>query len=193
MSLATHEPEEAAERAYETAYTAVVFDKATPVLDESFATASARRNAVVELLLNNHDEVPAEDVAEILIPFGGANADEALRQVIWLYADYGVDVHLGEHLRDVGPAVLYSAFTDYGDGTTFVEHYGSRGERLKELRQRAANLSEGYPIEFFDNADETTCRNVIEARLDPTNGRLHLFDARRQDEGGVYVTYAQEA
>lgn len=176
------------ERAYENAYTAVVFDKGVPVLDESYATESERRNAVVELLLTNHDEVPAEDVAAILTPFGGADADEALRQVIWLYADYGVDVHLAAHVRDVGPAVLYTAFTDYGDGNTFVEHYGSRDERRTELRQRAANLAEGYPVEFFDNADEDTCKKVIEYHLASAKGRLHLFDARRQDVGGVYMS-----
>jgi hypothetical protein len=192
MTLNTIEPGEAPERAYETAYTAVVFYNAAAVLDESFTNPSERRSAVVDLLLENHDEVSAEDVAEILIPFGGANADVALAEVIALYADYGVDVHLGEHRRDVGPAVLYSAFTDYGDGTTLAEHYGSRNERLKELRQRAANLSEGYPAEFFDNADEETCKNVIESALITTNGRLHLFDAKRQDEGGAYITYAKE-
>jgi hypothetical protein len=193
MALTTLEPEEAPERAYEPAYTAVVFDNAAAVLDESYATKSDRRNAVVELLLTNHDEVPAEDVAAILMPFGGANADVALAEVAGLYAEYGVDVHLGEHLRDVGPAVLYSAFTDYGDGTTFAEHFGSRGQRLKELRQRAANISEGYPGEFFDNADELTCKKIIELALTPTNGRIHLFDARRQDVGGAYITHTSEA
>ncbi|MCI4659623.1 hypothetical protein [Cryobacterium zhongshanensis] len=180
-------------RVYETAYTAVVFDDLEAVLDESYATKSERRDAVVGLLLVNHDEVPRFFVDDILVPFGGANADVALAQVVELYSECGVDVHLGEHLRDAGPAVLYSAFTDYGDGTTFAEHYGSRGERLKELRQRAANLAEGYPGEFFDNADEETCKKVIEYHLAPTNGRLHLFDAKRQDVGDVYITHAPEA
>lgn len=188
MTLAILELKEAPARAYATAYTAVVIDDATVVLDGSYDTPSARRDAVVELLLANHDEVPAEDVAEILAPFGGANADAALAKVVWLYAEHGVDVHLGEHQRDVGPAVLYTAFTDYGDGTIWAEHYGSRDDRLSELRQRAANFADGYPVEFFDNADEETCKKVIEFALTPTNGRLHLFDAERLAVGDVYVT-----
>lgn len=181
------------ERFYETEYTAVVFEKGSPVSSDAYPTESDRRNAVVGILLTTYEEVSAEAVAQILDPFGGANADEALRQVLRLYAEFGVDAHLGEHLRDVGPAALYTAFTDYGDGSTFVEHYASRQERLTELRQRAANLAEGYPVEFFDNADETTCKKVIEYALMPTNGRLHLFDAQRQDVGGTYTSYNSES
>lgn len=189
----TRDMHEAPERAFEKTYTAVLFHNASPVLDESHPTESERRNAVVELLQNKFDEVPAEAVSEILDRFGGANADEALRQVIRLYADFGVDVHLGEHLRDVGPATLYTAFTDYGDGTTFVEHYGSRQERLTELRRRAANFAEDKPAGFFDSAGETACQKIIETTLMPASGRLYLFDAQRQDVGGSYMSYRSES
>lgn len=188
MTLVAIELEEAPTRAFVPAYTAIVIDEAAVVLDHSYDTPSARRDAVVELLGANHDEVPTEDVEAILIPFGGANADVALAQVVGLYADYGVDVHLGEYLCDVGPLVLYSSFTDYGDGTTFVAHYASRDERLAELRQRAADFSEDYPMEFFDKADEETCKRLIEFALTPTRGHLHLFDAKRRDVGDSYVS-----
>lgn len=186
-------PNENPERAYETDYTAVVFYDGACVLDERYPTAAERRDDVVETLLANHDEVPAEEVAEILTSFGGASADEALGEVIALYADFSVDAHLGETQRDAGPAVLYSAFTDYGDGTTFVEHYGSGQERLAQLRLRAAHLADGYPAGFFDEADEATCKRLIEQSLVSTNGRLYLFDARRADVGGTYATYTSEA
>jgi hypothetical protein len=178
-------------RAFEVAFTAVVFDEGSAVLDESYATRSARRDAVVDVLLGNHDEVDEAIVQGILDPFGGADADATLAQITALYGDYGVDVHLGEHRRDVGPSVLYSAFTHYGDdNSTFVEHYGTRDDRLKVLRQRAADLAEGYPAEFFDNADEEACKKVIEYRLAPTNGQLFLFEAQREAEGGAYRSYS---
>lgn len=192
MSLTITGLPQASDRAYETTYTAVVVDDATVVLDESYDTESERRDAVVSLLRSNHDEVDEADIEAILAPYGGASADEALEQVVSLYADFGVDVHLGEHLRDVGPAVLYSAFTDYGDGTHFAEHYGSRDERLKELRLRAANISVGHPAEFFDNADELTCKQLLEFALTPTNGRVHLFEATREDVGGAYISRGKE-
>lgn len=190
MTLTILQPKARPERAYVTAYTAVVMDDAEVVLDDSYETPSARRDAVVKLLLANCNEVPVEDVAEILAPYGGANADDALAQVTCLYADYGIDVHLGEHQIDVGPAVLYTTFTDYGDGTTLIEHYGSRNERLTELRQRAANFADGYPLEFFDHADETTCKKVIEFALTPTRGRLFIIEADRADAGETYSGYA---
>jgi hypothetical protein len=185
--LVTAEPEEAStDRAFVPTYTAVVLDDATVVLDEQFENPSARRDAVVQLLLVNHDEVSAEEVDEILAPFGGANADEALRQVVALYAGYGVDVHLGEYQRDAGPAVLYTTFTDYGDGKTAIEHYPTREARLQELRQRAANLSEGYTAAFFDTADEETCKKHIEFALTPSRGRVFILEANRHDEGESY-------
>jgi hypothetical protein len=195
MSLSTLEREAAPIRAFETEYTAVVIYGPEVVLDESYPHQSARRDAIVELLLANHDQVSKQDVDAILAPYGGAGADAALAEVFGLFFQYepDLDMHLGERQRDVGPAVLYSAYTEYGDGTTVAEHYGSRDERLQQLRQRAANVAEGYPLEFFQNADETTCQKVIEYMLRPTNGRLHLFDAKRQAEGDAYITRNQEA
>ena len=181
MPITTLNAEDASQRAFAMAYTAIVFDDGSPVLDEVYPTPHARRDAVVELLLTNHDEVPATNITAILAGFGGAAADTALQQIAWLYAEYHVDLHLGERLVDVGPSVLYTAFTDYGDGTTFAEHYGDRDERLAELRQRATNLAESYPLEFFTTADEEVCRKAIEFHLVAANGRLHLFDAQRQD------------
>ena len=187
MYLVTDEPEGAiTDRAFVPTYTAVVLDDAAIVLDEQFDNPSARRDAVVQLLLVNHDEVSEDEVNEILEPFGGANADEALRQVVALYAGFGIDVRLGEYQRDAGPVVLYTTFTDYGDGKTAIEHYPTREARLKELRQRAVNLSEGYGADFFDTADEETCKKHIEFSLTPLRARVFIVEAYRHDEGETY-------
>lgn len=178
-------------RAYVPAFTAVMIDDAQVVLDESFDTASARRDAVIETILANHDEITTEEVEAILAPFGGANADAALSEVLALLSEAGapVDVHLGEHQRDVGPVVLYTTFTDYGDGSTYIEHYGSRDDRLVQLRQRALNVAVGYPQEFFQNADEETCKKVIEGAIAPGGGRLFLLDAERHAAGEAYESF----
>jgi len=190
MTLTAIATEPTPTRAFETAYTAVVFDDQTAVLDESYPTAAARQTAIIDLLLANHDEIASQDVVEVLAPFGGADADTALKRVFALYSNMGVaiDAHLAEHQRDVGPAVLYSSFTDYGDGITVAEHYGTREERLVELRQRASMLADDYELEFFQTADETICKQLIEYALRPTQGRLYLFEAKRQDVGGVYLS-----
>jgi hypothetical protein len=193
FSAPENDPENDPERAYELVYTAVIFYDNETVLDEVYATASARRDAVIAVLGSNHDEIEPEEIEAILGPFGGADATTALGQVISLYADYDINVHLGEVTRDVGPAFLYTSFTEYGDGTTFVEHYGSRDERLTELRLRAMHLDDGSPVEFFDNANEATCKDTIEERLTPFGGRLHLFDAQRQDVDGAYMSFATHA
>ncbi|MFF2053842.1 hypothetical protein ACFVU2_19715 [Leifsonia sp. NPDC058194] len=191
MNIDTPEPPAPA-RAYAPAFNAVMIDDAQVVLDESFDTASARRDALIETILANHDEITTDEVEEILAPLGGANADAALGEVLALLNEAGVpvDVHLAEHQRDVGPAVLYTTFTDYGDGSTYVEHYGSRDDRLLQLRQRALNVAIGYPSEFFQNADEETCKKVIEGALAPGGGRIFLLDAERHAAGEAYESFA---
>jgi len=184
--------DDGAARHHTPTFTAVVVDGATVVLDEQFENRSARRDAIVQLLLVNHDEVSEAEVEDILAPFGGANADEALSRVTALYAGYGVDVHLGEYQRDAGPAVLYTSFTDYGDGTTFIDHHPSRKARLKMLRQRAADLTEHLDGSFFDTADEETCRRYIEFALTPTRGRVWLTEAARHSDEEVYSGHTGE-
>jgi len=180
---------ETPERAYETEYTALVVDDEQVVLDERYDNPSARLTAIVELMLANHDEVAHQDVNDVLAPFGGANPDVALAAVMALYANWGVDVdvHLSEHQRDVGPAVLYTSLTDYGDGALYIEHFPSAADRLKELRQRAANVDVTRPAAFFDDADEETCKLAIEYALMPTRGRIYLLEAKREAAGEVYV------
>lgn len=191
MNIETPEPPTPT-RAYAPTFTAVMIDDTQVVLDESFDTAAARRDALIETILANHDEITTEEVEEILAPFGGANADVALGEVLALLNEVGVpvDVHLAEHQRDVGPTVLYTTFTDYGDGSTYVEHYGSRDDRLLQLRQRALNVAVGYPGEFFQNADEETCKKVIEGALAPGGGRIFLLDAERHAAGEAYESFA---
>lgn len=179
MSVATPEHDQASARTYVPEYTAVVVDDTAVVLDERFATAAERRDAVVALLIANHDEVPTAQVEEILADDTDENIDETLSEIASLYADFDVDVYLGTHRRDVGPTTLFTAFTDYGNGETFIEHYGSRDERLAQLRDRAAHAGPEYPDEFFQNADEETCRRIIETALSPTKGTVLLLEAVR--------------
>lgn len=180
---------EAPERAFTTEYAALVIDGDQVVLDERFDNPSARLTAVVDLMLTNHDEVAPQDVNEILAPYGGANPEAALAEVMALYANWGVDVdlHISEYQRDVGPAVLYTCLTDYGDGTMFIEHFPTASERLADLRQRAANVDTIRTGEFYDDADEEACRTAIEYALLSTRGRLYLLDAKREAVGEVYV------
>ena len=190
MSDTTIELEAAPTRTVVTEYSAVVLYGPSVVLDETFEHPSARRSAVVELLLANHDELAHQDINEILAPFGGANADEALRQVLEQYASHGVDVdvNLGERQRDLGPAVIYTTFTDYGDGTTTTVHVGSREQRLTDLRERASHLSV-HEESFFEDADEATCVDIIETALKPTRGRLLLMEAERRGSTDVWIGY----
>lgn len=187
MSLTTL-PANTPERAYETEYAVLVVDDEQVVLDERFDNPSARLTAIVELMLANHDEVAHQDVNDVLAPFGGANPDAALAQVMALYATCGVDVdlHLSEHQRDVGPAVLYTTLTDYGDGQLFIEHFPTAGERLRDLRQRAANVEPDREVDFGD-ADENACVTAIEFGLLPTKGRVHLLEASRQAAAEIYA------
>jgi hypothetical protein len=182
---------EVTQRALGNMYTAVVVDSSETVLNELFAEPHMRRDAIIELLMANHDEVSATDVEEILAPFGGAQADVALENVIELYIEAGVDidVYLGSHAIDAGPARLYSTFTEYGDGTSFVEHHSTKEDRLQELRDRVAGLITGFDTaeEITATATETSCQKFIESQLASTNGRVILFETLRQSDG-VYLS-----
>ncbi|ROR76007.1 hypothetical protein SAMN06295974_3847 [Plantibacter flavus] len=175
-------------RVYETAYRALVLDEEQVVLDASFEHASARRSAIVDLLLSNHDEVPSADVDDVRAPFGGADADAATAQVVALFVDAGADIncYLSEAQVDVGPLVMYSAFTDFGTGELSIEHYGTAEERLSALRDRAGIFTDDE--EYFLAADEETCSTAIEMALSPTRGRLYLVEATRDPADGSYCT-----
>ncbi len=83
--------------------------------------------------------------------------------------------------------MLYTAFTDYGDGSYWIEHYPTRATRLAELRQRAFNLNQGSSDDStFDHADEETCRRAIDGRLAGTGGRVILIQAVRHGEDESY-------
>lgn len=185
----TTPPAERSDRAFVTEYSAIVIDKAQVVLDERFENPSQRRTAIIELMLANHDEVAPQDVNEILDVYGGANADEAVIQVMALYASVGVDIdyRLGEYQRDVGPATIYTTLTDYGDGAMFIEHFPTAEDRLRDLRFRASNVDVIRPDDFFETADEDVCRAAIEYALLPTRGRIYLLEAKRHEHGEVYV------
>lgn len=79
-----------------TCYSATIVDGGELVLTELYPERWQRRNAVVELLDVNHDEVDAADVQAILDSFGGADPDQALARILALYADLGVNVYLAE-------------------------------------------------------------------------------------------------
>lgn len=177
------------ERAYSTVYSAIVVDDTVVVMDELFPNPSARRDAVVGLLTSNHDEVTTEEIESILAPFGGANADVALQLVLAAFQQAGasVDVVLNERQQDVGPAALFTTFTDYGDGTYVVEHYGSRQIRLDQLRIRAEAVATDYPDGHFDDADEESCRKALEYQVARNSGRVYLMDASRHAAADVYT------
>lgn len=188
MTLTVLERTATTDRVYVTEYRVLMMHGASVVLDAAFENPSARLTAIVDKLLEMHDEVASGDVAELLAPFGGANPEAALQLVIELYANHGVDVdlHCSEHARDAGPETLYTAFTEYGDGVTVVEHYPSAHQRLAELRLRAEHLSDTLPRSYFRTADEDACKAVIEHVLAPA--RLHLLQASRQAVGEVYIS-----
>lgn len=177
-------------------YAAVVDDDGAIVLDESYDTPSARRDAVIDLLLSNHDEVEQSAIDEILAPYGGANADSALALVVELFvnAHVNITVHLTERTQNDGPAKIYTAFTDHGDGNTVIEHYATQSARLAQLRLRAASVATAdYADNFFDDADEETCRKVLEYHVTANNGRVYLMDAARQEADYVFIGYRQAA
>ncbi|WP_311245275.1 MULTISPECIES: hypothetical protein [unclassified Microbacterium] len=176
-------------RAQKTVHSAVVIDETVVVLDETFETPAARRSAIVDLLLANHDEVTPEDVVEILAPYGGADADSALVEVVNEYVQVGVDitVHLGTRQLDAGPASLFTVLTDYGDGTTTITHHPSHDGLLQELRTRAAEITGPDSEDQFAAADEKTCIAAIGRNLVQTGGRLYVMSANRQDEGETYT------
>lgn len=177
-------------RATKTVHSVVVVDEGTIVLDETFDTPSARRAAVADLMIQNHDELASQDVVEIMAPFGGADADTALELVIDAYASVGVDVtvHLGTRTQDIGPAELFTVLTDYGDGAIVTTHYPTRELRMTELRSRAAEIAhDHYPADFFSDADEETCRKAIEYHVAGRKGRVYLVDAARQAVDDIFT------
>ena len=179
---------EAAERRSRTVFSAAVAHEGAIVLNEAFATAHERRDAVVEHLRVNHDEVESETVALVLDRFGGASPDTAAEAVFALYEESvmgQLSLSLGESELDDGPAVLYGTLTDYGDGTIAAEAQGSAEERLDALRDRAGQFYEDLSGEELpENTDETFLVHVMNTLfLDPTKGRAQLFEMRRRDEG----------
>lgn len=181
MTLDTPKLDSEATRAYVIEYAALVTDEGVTVLDDAYEHASARRDAVIDVLASNHDEVDQDEIDDILASFGGANPDVALALVTERFVNRGgqIDVTLGERRRDVGPITLWTAFTEYGDGTTAIEHYGTREDRLAALRQRALHLTDEHSSEWFDRADEETCRRVLDGALARTHGRVLLLEATR--------------
>lgn len=178
MTLDT--PTSSDQRVHETEYTVLVTDELDTVLNEAYPHPSARRDGVIELLLANHDEVEEAEVVELLASRGGADADAALNDVVALFNDRGaqISVTTGERQRDVGPLWLYTAFTDYGNGSYWIEHYPTKADRLAELRQRALSLTEDSSSDFSD-ADEEACQRVIDGALARTRGRVVLIEAIR--------------
>lgn len=181
MTLEAPQTEPEATRATTTEYTVLVTDELNTVLNDAYPHPSARRDAVIELLLENHDEVEQSEVDEILGSFGGANADVALNDVVTLYVERGasIDVTVGTRERDLGPMRLYSAFTDYGNGSYWIEHYPSADDRLESLRERAFALSTETEENAFAEADEETCRRALDGALASTRGRVVLIEAIR--------------
>lgn len=179
---------EKTERRSRVVFSAAVAHDGEIVLNEAFATAHERRDAVVEHLTVNHDEVEGETVALVLDRFGGASPDDAARTVFALYEESvmgRLSLSLDEHELDDGPAVLYGTFTDYGDGTVAAEAQTSAHERLDALRERVEQFYEDLSGEELpEDADEAFLVRVMNTLfLDPTKGRAQLFEMRRHDEG----------
>lgn len=181
MTLEALQSEAEPDRATAAEYTVLVTDELNTVLNDAYDTPSARRDAVVELLLENHDEVDKSEVDEILAPYGGANADVALNDVVCLFVERGaqIDVTVGTRARDLGPMRIYSIFTDYGHGSYWIEHYPTAAARLSSLRERALTLSDAGDQTVFDDADEDTCRRAIDGALASTRGRITIIEALR--------------
>lgn len=179
------------ERRSRTVYSSVLVDGGDVVLNEVHATRAERRDALVDCLRQNHDEVDPREVDAVLDGFGGADPDGAAERVFALYESAvtgGLAMALSEHELDDGPAVLYATFTDYGDGTVAGEMHASAEERRLALRERAIafyeDLSgEGLPLD----ADEKTLAGIMtNLFLSDPDGRVVLFEARREAEGDTW-------
>lgn len=183
----TYPEQKEPQRLLKPCYYALLLDENTTGLFSGFPHASARRDAVIEALTSNHDEVTAAEIDDVLAPFGGANADEALAQVVQLFVEQGADitVTLETVMVDAGPYKIYSMITDYNDSETPViaEHYESATQRLHALRERAENVYDGNRGGDFDFrlADEGQCLAVLNTMLLSTNGKIMLTEAVRQN------------
>ena len=185
-----------ATRAFELRYGALIInDDLTTAIDELFDLPYERRDAVITTLLELYPEVTREEVDEVLAPFGGADADVALKRVIELFSDREkpLDLHLSEHLIDAGPATLHSVLTDYGNGEVAIEHHESELALLAALRTRAADIVTNgggtLPEDFFYASDEEECVRIIADFIAPTNGHLHIVAAARQTVPSGYLGY----
>ena len=165
-----------------TCYSATVVEDGESVLIELYAERWQRRNAVVELLGINHDEVDVADVQAILDSFGGADPDEALAQITALYADFGVDVYLDDVSVPSPPQELWSVYTDYGDGTYALEHFYSREQRRESLRERCETLSTETP----EDLDEQGYVDLVRTALQLTSGTVSLHSAVLTQDGSYY-------
>lgn len=165
-----------------TCYSATVVDGGEPVLTELYPERWQRRNAVVELLDVNHDEVDTADVQAILDSFGGADPDEALAQIAALYADFGVDVYLADVSVPTVPQELWSVYTDYGDGTCALEHFYSREARRQNLHERCETLLTKTPTDL----DEQGYVDLVREALQLTSGTVSLHNAVLAQDGSYY-------
>jgi len=164
-----------------TVFLGQLFDDGSCIFEGVFEHASARRDAVVEHLLANYPGADAardggREVHELLAPFGGANADVALREVYDLFSDEGVDMHLSEvEVPVVLPQRLYAAFTDYadGDGSTALAVFATRQERSDDLAGRLRDMGE----DVDEGASEDELIEAFTSRvLAPTGGAVHVHD-----------------
>lgn len=188
MSVPTASEGQEPQRILTPRYYALLLDEGSTGLFSGFPHASARRDAVIDALTSNHDEVEPAEIEAVLAPFGGANADEALAQVVNLFVEQGADitVTLETAMVDDGPFKIYSVITDYKDNVPVVaEHFESKRERLQALRERAANVYDRRVQGDFDFrlADEAQCLNVIRAMLLPTQGTVMLTEAVHRGQG----------
>lgn len=158
-----------------TVFLGQLFDDGSCVFEDVFPHASARRDAIVEHLLDNYPEadVGREEIEEILAPYGGADADNALSEVYDLFSDESVDMHLSEiEDPDRLPERLYAAFTDYrdGDGTTSLVVFPTAAERAQNLAERLENMSRHIEAD----ASEGTLVEALTNELSPTGGTVYL-------------------
>lgn len=189
MSVSTSPDGQESQRILTPRYYALLLDEGSTGLFSGFPHASARRDAVIDALTSNHDEVEPAEIEAVLAPFGGADADEALAQVVNLFVEQGADitVTLETAMVDDGPFKIYSVITDYNDGSTPVvaEHFESKQDRLQALRERADNVYDRRVQGDFDFclADEAQCLNVIRAMLLPSQGTVMLTEAVYRSQG----------
>lgn len=164
-------------------FSAVVISNGTLILNEEFPHASARRDAVIEVALSQHIGVDGAEIREILAPFGGANADHALKLVVDLFKSRGadIDVHLVELEKDPQPSSIFGAFTVYGDGDVACVLYPDLAARQEGLRNQVEHFyqdADGNPLP--PNVSEENLVKILETSyLLPTEGRVHLFEAVR--------------